>query len=326
MSKETSPISPVYYINNNVCYENNYDKKNFLNVCNGDSIHYRYEIIQHIGKGVFGNVYEAKDHKRKHHVALKIIKHDPKFHKYAKIETEMYDIMYKNKGSYSSNVIKLYKSFLYNGDVFLVFKLYGKNLFNYYNNNSINDDDMKSISYQIASGLGFIHSHNIIHMDLKPENILIHEKKIKIIDLGSAFIKKPRLIRSYVQTRYYRSPEVIYELNLDTSMDIWSYGCILYELIERKILTPAKTHDDLVVYYNHICGSPPKYMFEIYNSNNYDIKNMTLTNGNRLNVDSFSWYYENNNLKNLIFKCCLQWDSKKRLTSKEILNHDYFYT
>lgn len=325
MEDEREP-SPVYYTSNNVYYENVYDKNKFLNVYNGDAIYYRYEIIEHIGRGAFGNVYKAKDHKRNLYVALKIIKQNHRFHKYAKIETDIYDIMYNSKEPYSSNVIKLYKSFPYKNDVFLVFQLHGVNMLNYYKSNNITDDDMKSFSYQIASGLDFIHSHKIIHMDLKPENILIQEKKIKIIDLGSAFIKKPRLIKSYVQTRYYRAPEVIYELNLNTSMDIWSLGCILYELAEKKTLIPAKIQRDLVVYYNYICGYPPRYMFDIYNSNNYDIKNTELCGGNNLNVDNFSWYYENIKFKNLILNCCLQWDGKKRLTAKEIMNHEYFYT
>ena len=317
----TPPKIPVYSVSNNVYYENVYDAKNFLVVAKGDVLYYRYEIWNKIGRGVFGKVYKAKDHKYNEYVALKIIKNDPRYHKQAAIECSMFDIMYKNKGTYNSHIIKICKWFMYDNDVFLVFRLYGDNMYTHYKNNVLAAADVKNFSFQIADGLSFIHSHKIIHMDLKPENILISEKKIKIIDFGSSFIEKPGLFRSYVQSRYYRAPEVVFRLELTIAADIWSYGCIIYELLEGTPLIPAKTHEDLIIYYNYINGAPPTCIIDQVDT----VKNESLSNGKDLPANTFSWKPENNAVKDLVVNCLL-WDNNHRLTAVEIMKHDYFHT
>jgi serine/threonine protein kinase len=73
---------------------------------------------------------------------------------------------------------------------------------------------------------------DIIHCDLKPENILLrHPKKsgIKVIDFGSSCRSDKRMY-SYIQSRFYRSPEVMLGLPYSVSIDVWSLGCILAEM------------------------------------------------------------------------------------------------
>jgi serine/threonine protein kinase len=73
---------------------------------------------------------------------------------------------------------------------------------------------------------------SIIHCDLKPENIMIREvgkSGIKIIDFGSSCMAGQSMYK-YIQSRYYRAPEVLLELPYGTPIDIWSAGCILAEL------------------------------------------------------------------------------------------------
>ena len=73
---------------------------------------------------------------------------------------------------------------------------------------------------------------NIIHCDLKPENIMLKQSGktgIKIIDFGNACFSNKKMFK-YVQSRFYRAPEIIMELPYSTQIDMWSLGCILYEL------------------------------------------------------------------------------------------------
>jgi serine/threonine protein kinase len=73
---------------------------------------------------------------------------------------------------------------------------------------------------------------NIIHCDLKPENIMLkqHGKSlIKLIDFGNACFSTKKLYK-YIQSRFYRAPEVILELPYSSQIDMWSLGCIIYEL------------------------------------------------------------------------------------------------
>lgn len=298
-----------------------YDSSNYLMVNQGDAIYDRYEIIHKIGKGVFGQVYKAFDHKHQIPVALKIIRNEKRFHKQVVYEIKSFNRMTNSRRYYSEHVISLYKWFKFNSNYYLSFELFGINLYNYYKENSIDDTDLRSFTQQITYGLEYIHYHKIIHMDLKPENILIKDKHIKIIDLGSALVEKPYIFKNYVQSRYYRSPEAVFKMPLKTSIDIWSFGCLLYELATGIPLMPAKSQDELIIYFIHIKGYPPVHMREIYD--NYSLKNRYLSNGKLLFPDSFEWEYHNTSFKEFVIDCCLCWDSIERYTAIELLKHPF---
>lgn len=85
---------------------------------------------------------------------------------------------------------------------------------------------------QILKALRFLSVLGIIHCDLKPENILLcspNRSTIKLIDFGSScnFDHRPY---TYIQSRFYRSPEVLFLLPYNMGIDMWSLGCILIEL------------------------------------------------------------------------------------------------
>lgn len=321
-----SDKDPIYYYGYNLDDRNKYDENNYLHIQPEDSIDYRYEIIKRIGKGAFGKVYEAYDHKRNIPVALKCIRNERRFHKQVQLEVKFYQLMMNEEKMYSAHVIPMYKWFISYGDYFLIFELFGQDMYSYYKNNIIGNKDLQSFSLQIASGLEFIHSYGIIHMDLKPENILIKDKQLKIIDLGSSFMEEPNIMKDYVQSRYYRAPEVVFNTGLKKSMDIWSYGCIIYELAEGTPLIPAKSQSELVVYYTYIMDYPPTYMKKLYENDKYLLSKRQLKNGKTLIPKAFEWNHQNISLKQLINYGCLQWDPSKRLTSSEIIKHPYFQT
>lgn len=90
------------------------------------------------------------------------------------------------------------------------------------------------IAFQVLVALSLLSmpNVNIIHCDLKPENIMLKEAGkagIKIIDFGNACYSNKKMFK-YIQSRYYRAPEVIMELPYSNSIDMWSLGCLLYEL------------------------------------------------------------------------------------------------
>lgn len=314
----------TYYTYKNENENNIYDNSNHVELKKHYSINSRYEIMEEIGKGVFGKVYKATDYKRHQLVAIKVIRNEERFHKQVKKEINLFETMILSGKPYNNHVISLYKWFIHKTDYFLVFQLFGMNVYTYYLKNDINDEDLRSFSYQIADGLEFIHSFNIIHADLKPENILIKDKHLKIIDLGSSFTEDPFLLKNYVQSRYYRAPEVIFQYPLKRSMDIWSYGCILYEIVMKRPLIPAKNHQDLVVFYKHIMGYPPDDMKEIYTSYELILDTSVTKNRRFYGTNEFTWDYHDNKFQDLILSGCLTWDASKRLTAKKILEHAYF--
>ncbi|KAI9469832.1 MAG: kinase-like domain-containing protein, partial [Benjaminiella poitrasii] len=107
--------------------------------------------------------------------------------------------------------------------------------------------------YQLFSGMKYIHSANVLHRDLKPANILVNENcDLRICDFGMARgIARPsgpiesQYMTHYVVTRWYRAPEIMLSRNAyDKSIDMWSLGCILAELLGRKVLFKGTDYVD----------------------------------------------------------------------------------
>lgn len=102
----------------------------------------------------------------------------------------------------------------------------------------------------------------IIHCDLKPENILFTNESqtaVKIIDFGSACTEYKSGF-TYVQSRFYRCPEVVLGLPYDQAVDMWSFGCILAELVTGRPLFPAVDEHELLELFIVRVGMPPEQM------------------------------------------------------------------
>ena len=80
--------------------------------------------------------------------------------------------------------------------------------------------------------------HKLVHADLKPDNILIknNNRTCKLSDFGSAFPLEENSITELLISRYYRPPEIILGLPYDNSVDMWSFGCTIFELYTGKFL------------------------------------------------------------------------------------------
>jgi len=112
-------------------------------------------------------------------------------------------------------------------------------------NQDITDDHIQFFFYQILRGMKYVHSAGIIHRDLKPRNILVNANcDVKICDFGLARVlgdpatpmpESP--MTEYVCTRWYRPPEILCKRRTySTSVDVWSLGCILAELVGRQAI------------------------------------------------------------------------------------------
>ena len=101
---------------------------------------------------------------------------------------------------------------------------------------------IRRIGIQILYALNYIKQEMIIHCDLKPENIILKDRNksgIKVIDFGSScFIDKR--VYTYIQSRFYRAPEIILGIPYTHSIDMWSFACILSELYTGYPLFPGE--------------------------------------------------------------------------------------
>ncbi|XP_023620548.1 mitogen-activated protein kinase 13 [Myotis lucifugus] len=103
------------------------------------------------------------------------------------------------------------------------------------------EDKIQYLVYQMLKGLKYIHSAGVIHRDLKPGNLAVNEDcELKILDFGLARHADAEMT-GYVVTRWYRAPEVILSwMHYNQTVDIWSVGCIMAEMLTGKTLFKGK--------------------------------------------------------------------------------------
>lgn len=121
-------------------------------------------------------------------------------------------------------------------------------------------EDVKSFAYQTLCGIAHCHAHRHLHRDLKPQNLLINEKKeLKLADFGlaRAFGNTKRAYSNEVVTLWYRPPDVLLgSQQYNTSIDVWSAGCIIAEMVTGKPLFPGRSNADELVCIFKIMGTP----------------------------------------------------------------------
>jgi len=102
--------------------------------------------------------------------------------------------------------------------------------------------------------------NQVVHCDLKPENILLckeNKSGIKVVDLGSGTLEKDQYY-TYIQSRYYRAPEVILGIRYSPAIDVWSLGCILYELYSGRPLFTGEDELDQLACIAEVRGPAPR--------------------------------------------------------------------
>ena len=110
----------------------------------------------------------------------------------------------------------------------------------------------------MLQALKFLREEDIIHCDLKPENILLKspdKSGIKIIDFGSSCFSDQR-IYTYIQSRFYRAPEIILGIPYTTGIDMWSFGCILVELYTGIPIFPGESENEQLALIMQVFGVP----------------------------------------------------------------------
>uniref|UniRef100_A0A1I7T094 Protein kinase domain-containing protein n=1 Tax=Caenorhabditis tropicalis TaxID=1561998 RepID=A0A1I7T094_9PELO len=148
---------------------------------------------------------------------------------------------------------------------------------------------VKSIFFDICRGVQYLHSMNISHRvgfvhfnlpcnlkivkDLKPQNILMAEDgDVKLCDFGHSNGEDPNSNTPYIVQRYYRAPEIICETidNNKTSVDIWSLGCILAELLTGRVIFPGRDHIDQFILMVRFLGNADPLFYSVMNEHARD--------------------------------------------------------
>lgn len=136
--------------------------------------------------------------------------------------------------------------------------------------------DVKLYTYQLCRSLAHIHAQGICHRDIKPQNLLVdpQRKILKLCDFGSAKM----LVRgepnvSYICSRYYRAPELIFgSTDYTTMIDVWSLGCVAAELLLGQPLFPGESGVDQLVEIIKVLGTPTRDEIRAMNPNYTEFK------------------------------------------------------
>uniref|UniRef100_A0A8C9RVP0 Mitogen-activated protein kinase n=1 Tax=Scleropages formosus TaxID=113540 RepID=A0A8C9RVP0_SCLFO len=224
----------------------------------------RYTELQYIGEGAYGMVCSAYDNVNNLRVAIKKI--SPFEHQtYCQRTLREIKILlrFKHENIIGINDILRARDIQHMRDVYIVQDLMETDLYKLLKTQQLSNDHICYFLYQILRGLKYIHSANVLHRDLKPSNLLINTTcDLKICDFGLARIADPEhdhtgFLTEYVATRWYRAPEIMLNSKGYTkSIDIWSVGCILAEMISNRPIFPGKHYLDQLNHILDILGSP----------------------------------------------------------------------
>jgi len=303
----------------------------------------KYEIITTIGKGAYGEVYKSKEIETSAIVAMKKI------------------LMKNQKNGFPSNAIReirLLKSLDHRNiirlrnvitcgekrDVYLVFDycpfdLKGLIYRNASDTSSLSLKQIKCYMRQMILGIFYCHHRYIIHRDIKPDNILINiYNEVKIADFGLARIfypkpedKNPESEPWNVITLHYRPPELLLGAKeYGPEIDVWSLACTFYEMITSKILFRPKNNkeEDQLIAIFEIMGIPTNYSWPDHHKLQFYKPEMFSSQRVVRKADSL----EDHLLKTLptefhdsisLFQKMLEFDPKKRCTSKEVFLHPF---
>ncbi|KAM3617462.1 uncharacterized protein V6R79_006514 [Siganus canaliculatus] len=218
----------------------------------------RYQNLSPVGSGAYGSVSSAFDAKTGLKIAVKKLSRPFQSIIHAK---RTYRELRLLKHMKHENVIGLLDVFTpatslkeFN-DVYLVTHLMGADLNNIVKCQKLTDDHVQFLIYQILRGLKYIHSADIIHRDLKPSNLAVNEDcELKILDFGLARHTDDEMT-GYVATRWYRAPEIMLNwMHYNMTVDIWSVGCIMAELLTGRTLFPGTDRILFQLRVQHHCG------------------------------------------------------------------------
>eukprot|EP00727_Mastigamoeba_balamuthi_P006790 m51a1_g2731 putative dual specificity tyrosine-phosphorylation-regulated kinase (600) ;mRNA; f:883937-886548 len=247
-----------------------YDDKNADYIVRvGEVYGARYEARALLGRGSFGQVVRAWDRVDKEEVAIKIIKNKLPFYKQACIEVQLLRHLNRNDPNDSHKIVRMKEYFKHMNHLCIVFEMMSYNLYELLNITQFNGISLplvRKFAQQILTALAFLSSShvNVIHCDLKPENILLKNPKrsaIKIIDFGSSCLSGETMYK-YIQSRYYRSPEILLGLPYSFPIDMWSLGCILVEMHVGDPLFNGRNEVDQIMKIAGLLGLPPKHMID----------------------------------------------------------------
>ena len=228
----------------------------------------KYVVTKLLGQGQFGVVYAANKITSpltpKPTFAIKVARPEIRYRQQAYYEVQKLQYLQQNATEEEMKyIIKFYDWFIYRDRLCIVNELLSFNLYEVLKKRGHKGLPLvlvQSVMKQLCHALVTLEKCTIIHSDIKPENVLlvgVHSTDVKLVDFGSShYITQP--CSKYIQSRYYRAPEVVLGLDYDYKIDVWSVACVGFELFLALPLFPGQNEIHLLELIVQMLGPIPE--------------------------------------------------------------------
>ncbi|XP_034087649.1 MAPK/MAK/MRK overlapping kinase-like isoform X1 [Gymnodraco acuticeps] len=282
-----------------------------------------YKTIKKIGEGTFSEVVKTQSLKDGKFYACKTMKQTINSLEQA---NNLREVQAMKRLSPHANIIQLHELIFdkETGTVSLICELMEMNIYELIQGRKmpLPDNTIKNYMYQLCKSLEHIHSCGIFHRDVKPENILIKQNGLKLGDFGSCrsvYSKPPHT--EYISTRWYRAPEcLLTDGYYGLKMDMWSAGCVFYEIMSLNPLFPGTNELDQVAKIHDVLGTPEESILQKLKQSRTMQFNFPPKKGSGISrllphrpAPALSLLYQ-----------MLAYDSDERITAETALRHTYF--
>ncbi|KAI9849673.1 MAG: negative regulator of the PHO system [Sclerophora amabilis] len=219
-----------------------------------------WEQAEKLGEGTYATVFKGRNRQTGELVALKEIHLDSEE---GTPSTAIREISLMKELKHE-NIVSLHDVIHTENKLMLVFEYMDKDLKKFMDSRGdrgqLDYPTIKSFMHQLLQGIAFCHENRVLHRDLKPQNLLINNKgALKLADFGlaRAFGIPVNTFSNEVVTLWYRAPDVLLgSRTYNTSIDIWSAGCIMAEMYTGRPLFPGTTNDDQLQKIFRLMGTP----------------------------------------------------------------------
>lgn len=285
-----------------------------------------YQILGRKGEGAFSEVLKAQNKMTQQFVAIKCMK---KRFKSMDQVNRLREVMSIRRLQSHPNIVKfIHVLFDHStGRLALVFELMDMNLYELIKDRRqyLPEDRITLIMYQMLKGIEYMHSQGLLHRDIKPENMLVNveDGALKIADFGSSrSIHCNQPFTEYISTRWYRSPEcLLTDGYYGNKMDLWSAGCIFFEVLSLFPLFPGSNELDQIHRIHNVLGTPSLEVLERLKARGshmaFDFPQKQGTGLAKLLPNASP------EAMDLLSKL-LVYDENERIAAKEALRHPYF--
>ncbi|XP_019953628.2 MAPK/MAK/MRK overlapping kinase isoform X1 [Paralichthys olivaceus] len=282
-----------------------------------------YKTIKKIGEGTFSEVLKTQSLKDGKFYACKTMKQTINSLEQAH---NLREVQAMKRLSPHANIIQLHELIFdkETGTVSLICELMEMNIYEYIlgRHTPLPDHTVKNYMYQLCKSLEHMHSCGIFHRDVKPENIFIKQNVLKLGDFGSCrsvYSKPPHT--EYISTRWYRAPEcLLTDGYYSLKMDIWSAGCVFFEIMSLNPLFPGANELDQVTKIHDVLGTPDQALLQKFKQSKAMHFNFPPKKGTGISrlipncpAPALSLLYQ-----------MLAYDPNERISAETALRHTYF--